>query len=117
VVRKQCWEELSAGPLARSGVGAFDVSLAIRVMHSDTWRVVYLRSPSLRYRIHATNFTQTIGSRDTWTRILNGYYEEIYGKGLRLAAIKRWNWCVQSLKSTYHRIKGADAFKSIGLFR
>jgi len=117
VVRTKCWQELSAGLLSRKNIGLFDVAFAIYAMHSNAWEVAYLRSPSLRYRIHATNFTQGIMDRNSWADILNGYYEEVFPKGLLLAIIKRWNRCIQYLKSSFHRIKGADAFKSIKLFR
>lgn len=117
VVRTKCWKELSAEWLSRKHVGLFDVAFVIYVMHSKTWEVAYLRSPSLRYRIHTTNFTQGTINRDDWTGILNGYYEEIYPKGFLLSTIKRWNRCIQSFKGGYHRIKGPNALKSIKFFR
>jgi glycosyltransferase involved in cell wall biosynthesis len=117
VVRTQCWQELSAAALSRVKIGLFDVAFAIHLMQSSTWKVAYLRSPALRYRIHATNYTQGITDRKRWIDILNGYYEEVYPKSVLLTAIQQWNRWVQLLKSYYHQRKGANAFTSIKLFR
>lgn len=117
VVRTKCWQELSAALLSQKNIGLFDVAFAIHVMHSNGWGVAYLRSPSLRYRIHATNFTQGEIDRKIWTDILNAYYEDVYPKSFLLAVIRQWNRCVQLLKSFYHQRQGPDAFKSIKFFR
>lgn len=118
VVRAQCWQELSAVHLAREKVGLFDVAFAIHVMHSRQWEVAYLRSPSLRYRIHTSNFTQGITDRKGWIDHLNGYYEDVYPQNcFLLSAIKHWNRCIQLFKSLYHSYKGPKAFESIKLFR
>jgi glycosyltransferase involved in cell wall biosynthesis len=117
VVRKTCWQDLSAGQLSQQNIGLFDVAFAIRLMHSNVWEMAYLRAPALRYRIHAANFTQGMIDRKDWTEILNGYYDDVYPKSFRLTLIKQWNWYVQWLKSAYHKRKGPNAFKSIKLFR
>ena len=70
VVRTKCWQELSEGLLSRKNIGVFDVAFAIYVMHSNSW-----------------------------ADILDGYYEEVYPKGLVLAMIKRWNRCIQCRKA------------------
>jgi len=116
VVRKACWHELSDWHMQLGGPGLFDVLLTLHAVHSKKWRVAYLRTPSLRYRIHTSSFTQGVGKRDTWVEILNAHYEHIYGKGLLLAVVKAWTAFAQSTKSFYHRMKGNKAFKSIGLF-
>ncbi len=116
VVCKACWQELSVQHTAEFGAGLFDVLFALHAMHSRKWRVGYLRTPSLQYRIHPSSFTSYTVKRDTWIDILNAQYEHIYGKGPFLTIIKAWTRAVQSLKSAYHRIKGGGAFKSIGVF-
>jgi len=116
IVRKACWRELSVDYLAKHGTSLFDVHLALHAMHSRRWRVGYLRSPSLQYRIHESNLTQTTVKRRTWTDILNAEYENLYGKGALLIVIKSWTKLVQTTKGIYHRLKGADAFKAIAVF-
>jgi glycosyltransferase involved in cell wall biosynthesis len=116
IVRKACWEELSVDQLRHHGSGLFDVLFALHVMHSPNWRVGYLRTPALQYRIHSSSFTQSIVSRATWAEILISHYQQIYGNGFLLALIKAWTRCVQNMKSAYHSFKGRNAFKSIGMF-
>jgi glycosyltransferase involved in cell wall biosynthesis len=116
VVRKACWQELSVQHMSQYGTGLFDVLFTLHVMQSRNWRVGYFRAPSLQYRIHPSSFTQSSVKRGTWIEILDEQYERIYGNRLLLAIIKAWTRCVQSMKSLYHGIKGANAFKSIGIF-
>jgi glycosyltransferase involved in cell wall biosynthesis len=117
VVRTICWQELSAALLSQKQIGLFDVAFAIHLMHSKNWEVAYLRSPSLHYRIHATNYTQGVTDRKDWADVLNGYYEEVYPKSFLLTVIKKWNRCVQLLKSFFRLYRGANAYKCIKLFR
>jgi glycosyltransferase involved in cell wall biosynthesis len=116
IALKACWEELSVEQMRQHGSGLFDVLFALHVMHSPNWRVAYLRTPALHYRIHSSSFTQSIVSRATWAEILISHYQQIYGNGLQLAVIKAWTRSVQNMKSAYHFLKGRNAFKSIGIF-
>lgn len=116
VVCKDCWKELSVEQIRQHGSGLFDVLFAVHVMHSRKWRVGYLRTPGLRYRIHSSSYTQSVVDRGTWTDILNSHYEQLYGNGARLTLIKTWTRLIQSSKSAYHQVKRGAAFKSIGAF-
>lgn len=116
VVRKACWEDLSSNYRLKHNAGLFDVLFAIHAMHSRKWRVAYLRTPALNYRIHSSSFTQNVRDRKTWVEILNAEYESLYGKRMTSCLLLPWTRTIQSIKSLYHKIRGGKAFKAIAVF-